>query len=148
LTKKSINTNNIFEVFHEGVKTYNSVFASFEESPYIKIKIFTKLIQNNENFQQNVRKYMDKYKIEYNDIELTNSAYTINFNRAFDYISQINPQNEIDRGALESCYDLTLLKCINETLKFFEDREEYEKCAIILPIKDYLKSLAPPKSFL
>jgi hypothetical protein len=91
---------------------------------------------------------MDKYKIEYNDIELTNSAYTINFNRAFDYISQINPQNEVDRGALESCYDLALLKCVNETLKFFEDREEYEKCAIILPIKDYLKSLAPPKSFL
>jgi hypothetical protein len=148
LTKKSINTNNIFKVFHEGVKTYNSVFADFEESPYIKIKIFTKLIQNNENFQQNVRKYMDKYKIEYNDIELTNSAYTINFNRAFDYISQINPQNEVDRGALESCYDLTLLKCVGETLKFFEDREEYEKCAIILPIKDYLKSLAPPKSFL
>jgi hypothetical protein len=148
LTKKSINTNNIFKVFYEGVKTYNSVFDNFEESPYIKIKIFTKLIQNNENFQQNVRKYMDKYKIEYNDIELTNSAYTINFNRAFDYISQINPQNEVDRGALESCYDLTLLKCVNETLKFFEDREEYEKCAIILPIKDYLKSLAPPKSFL
>ena len=148
MTKKSINTNNIFKVFYEGVKTYNSVFDNFEESPYIKIKIFTKLIQNNENFQQNVRKYMDKYKIEYNDIELTNSAYTINFNRAFDYISQINPQNEVDRGALESCYDLTLLKCVNETLKFFEDREEYEKCAIILPIKDYLKSLAPPKSFL
>jgi hypothetical protein len=58
------------------------------------------------------------------------------FNRAFFHLTKINPSNEAHIQVIEQNYSPQLMNALNMAISFFEPREEYEKCAHILKIKN------------
>jgi hypothetical protein len=127
----------IFDLFKENKST--SLHEDFMDNPYIKIGMFGKTIQNNEVFFQKLKKYYITNNISYNENDIDDYSKFITYNRAFFYISQIDIDNSIHIDAL-LCYNYDILiKNINQILIYFEEIEEYEKCAHLFKIKTILE---------
>jgi hypothetical protein len=139
-----ISKDKIFGLFEDKENTsIVGVYEDFMDNPYIKIGMFVKIIRNNIVFFQKLKKYYTSQGIPYNEEVIGNYNDFVIYNRAFFYINQINIENKVHIDALE-CYNPShLIQYMNQTLLFFEKREEYEKCAplfkIIKTLENFLK---------
>ena len=138
-----IDKDKIFKLFVDGKeisgdKTKDEI-KEFMEGPYAKMGMFVKLIQNHHVFHLKLEKFLKREQPDYN-VESTKEAseFTI-YSRAWSYIEQIDINSNDDIEAIIS-FDKKLL---NSTLKgavqYFEDLEDYEKCAHLFGIQKLLK---------
>ena len=74
------------------------------------------------------------------DIEtLERAGEYLMFNRAWDYIKDLNVHNSFHMDCLKTKADPTLHNSLEIALKFFENLEEYEKCILLKEILDKVK---------
>lgn len=112
---------------------------AFQSTPYSKLGMFTKLVLNHFVFHDKLEKFLQKEEPTY-DVESTREASNfVVFNRAYSYLNQINPKEELVINAVLNFNDKLLTKSLNSALKYFEELEEYEKCAHIFKFKEILK---------
>ena len=114
------------------------VHEDFMDSPYAKIGMFNKIILNNTVFFQKLKYFFNKNQKAYNEENVNSYALFVTFNRAFFYINQVDIDNNTHIDAL-MCYNPELLICnLDQSILYFEKNEEYEKCAHLFKIKDFL----------
>ena len=114
------------------------VYEDFMDSPYTKIGMFNKIIINNKIFLQKLKFSLDKAKKVYSEEGINEYTAFVTFNRAFFYINQVDIDNNTHIDAL-MCYNPELLICnLDQSILYFEKNEEYEKCAHLFKIKDFL----------
>jgi hypothetical protein len=114
------------------------VHEDFMDSPYTKIGMFNKIIINNKIFLQKLKFSLDKAKKVYSEEGINEYTAFVTFNRAFFYINQVDIDNNTHIDAL-MCYNPELLICnLDQSILYFEKNEEYEKCAHLFKIKDFL----------
>lgn len=131
--------DNIFSLFQN--EDTIEVYENFMDNPYIKIGMFNKIIKNNTLFNIKFKKFLDSTDLNYDKDYIDSSSRFITFNRAFFYIKDIDIENLQHIDALK-CYDFKdLILNVNTSISFFEEKEEYEKCAYLLKIKNFLKNL-------
>jgi len=131
--------DNIFSLFQN--EDTIEVYENFMDNPYIKIGMFNKIIKNNTIFNIKFKKFLDSTDLNYDKDYIDSSSRFITFNRAFFYIKDIDIENLQHIDALK-CYDFeNLMLNVNTSISFFEEKEEYEKCAHLLKIKNFLKNL-------
>lgn len=136
-----MNKKRIFDLFDDSPEMENQVkeqkksLSVFNHSPYHKLGMFTKLIINHYVFHQKLEKFLKKEEPNY-DVQSTKEASEfVIFNRAWNYISQVNPDDVPSKNAiLEFDFDL-LDQTLESALMYFEGFEEYEKCAHIHKIQ-------------
>jgi len=142
-----IDKNKIFKLFVDGKEVEggkldgetNEEIQEFMNGPYAKIGMFVKLIQNHEVFHKKLEKFLKQEKPNYN-VESTKEAseYTVYY-RAWNYIKNVDICKDDDINAIINFNPLALNRTLDSSLKFFEQYEEYEKCAHIYKIKETLK---------
>ena len=114
------------------------VHEDFMDSPYTKIGMFNKIIINNKIFLQKLKFSLDKIKKVYSEEGINEYTAFVTFNRAFFYINQVDIDNNTHIDAL-MCYNPELLIYnLDQSILYFEKNEEYEKCAHLFKIKDFL----------
>ena len=114
------------------------VHEDFMDSPYAKIGMFNKIILNNTVFFQKLKYFFNKNQKAYNEENVNSYALFVTFNRAFFYINQVDIDSNAHIDAL-MCYNPELLICnLDQSILYFEKNEEYEKCAHLFKIKDFL----------
>ena len=114
------------------------VHEDFMDSPYTKIGMFNKIIINNKIFLQKLKFSLDKIKKVYSEEGINEYTAFVTFNRAFFYINQVDIDNNTHIEAL-MCYNPELLIYnLDQSILYFEKNEEYEKCAHLFKIKDFL----------
>jgi len=140
-----IDKDKIFKLFIDGKeidgdKTKEEI-KDFMNGPYAKIGMFVKLIQNHEIFHKKLEKFLKQEQPDYN-VESTKEAseYTI-YHRSWSYIKQIDLNNKEDVDAIINFNPQTFYKTLNGAVKFFENYEEYEKCAHLHKIEEIVKSI-------
>ena len=140
-----IDKDKIFKLFVDGKeisgdRTKDEI-KDFMNGPYAKIGMFVKLIQNHEVFHKKLEKFLKKEQPNYN-VESTKEAseFTV-YNRAWDYIKNININDEEDLNAIINFEHRTLLKVLSSSITFFEIYEEYEKCAHLHKIQKVIKEI-------
>ena len=113
----------------------------FMNGPYAKIGMFVKLIQNHKIFHQKLEKFLKQEQPDYN-VESTKEAseFTV-YNRAWVYIKQIDIEKSDDIKAIINFDPKIFYNTLNNAINFFEDYEEYEKCAHIYKIKEIVKEI-------
>jgi hypothetical protein len=132
-----ISKEKIFNLFDDSRVV--DVHEDFMDSPYAKIGMFNKIIINNTVFLQKLKYFFNKNKKEYNEENVNSYASFVTFNRAFFYINQIDVNNDMHIDAL-TCYDSEqLIYNLEQSILYFEKNEEYEKCAHLFKIKNYLE---------
>jgi len=126
--------NRIFNSFAESED--NIVAIDFTEHPTYLLGLFKKLIINHINFKVKNIEFLSKLDPEISPENIGIIGDIIIFNRAFFHLSRINISNEAHVQIIEQNYSPQLMNALNMAISFFESREEYEKCAHILKIKN------------
>lgn len=134
-----IDKDKIFELFGSPIneeEDFINIASTMLDEPFNKIGMFTKLIINHIIFHQKLSKFLSKESNMVIDLEDTKqaSAFAI-FNRAWFYIKQIDLKNKSDLEAVVQFKKEPFLSTLNEAIEYFEEVEEYEKCAKLLEIK-------------
>lgn len=140
-----IDKDKIFQLFVDGKEitddSTKEEIKDFMNGPFAKIGMFVKLIQNHQIFHQKLEKFLKKEQPNYN-VESTKEAseFTV-YNRAYTYIKKINIAEEEDKKALLNFDEDILLEVLNNSIKFFENYEEYKKCAHLFNIQQLIKGI-------
>ena len=140
-----IDKDKIFKLFVDGKdingdKT-NEEIQEFMNGPYAKIGMFVKLIQNHEVFHKKLEKFLKQEQPDYN-VESTKEAseYTVYY-RAWSYIKNIDIDNSDHINAIVNFDPKIFYKTLDGAVNFFEEYEEYEKCARLHKIKEIVKKI-------
>ena len=138
-----IDKDKIFKLFVDGKeingdKTKEEI-KEFMNGPYAKIGMFVKLIQNHEVFHKKLEKFLKQEQPDYN-VESTKEAseYTV-YHRAWSYIKQVDIDKSDDVKAIISFDPKIFYKTLNSAVDYFENYEEYEKCAHLHKMKEIVK---------
>ncbi len=140
-----IDKDKIFQLFTDGKeitddKTKDEI-KEFMNGPFAKIGMFVKLIQNHHIFHQKLEKFLKKEQPNYN-VQSTKEAseFTI-YNRAWSYIKNISLDDHDDVNAIINFNSEVFYKALDGAVMFFEQYEEYEKCAHLHKIKEVVKEI-------
>ena len=135
--------NKIFGLFDDSVGRDETIqkntLAVFNNSPYHKLGMFTKLIVNHFVFHTKLEKFLKKEEPSYNVESTREASEFVVFNRAFNYLNQINPLDKEVTFAVLDFDSKILLKTLESALTYFEELEEFEKCAHIFKFQKILK---------
>lgn len=109
---------------------------TFLDTATAKLGMFTKLIYNHEVFHNKLKKFMEQVKEDY-DMEVTKNAssFTV-YNRAWFYIKDINLKDRSHFDAVVRYKYKPLYDSLIKAISYFEEEEEYEKCAKLLKIQE------------
>lgn len=146
-----VNVNKIFGLF--GNKDENPkqdlvenqdmsyLLQDFKKHPMFWVGMFKKLIYNHQVFNDNALnsfKDMDE-GLDINDIEAAGEF--IIYTRAWFWICKIDIREELHQNALSHYADKKLLTYIKNIILYFQELEEYEKCAHLKKIQTFLESI-------
>tara|TARA_R110000737_G_scaffold73520_1_gene102214 strand:+ start:207 stop:632 length:426 start_codon:yes stop_codon:yes gene_type:complete len=140
-----IDKDKIFKLFVDGKEISddktNEEIKNFMNGPYAKIGMFVKLIQNHEVFHKKLEKFLKQEQPNYN-VESTKEAseFTV-YNRAWSYIEKIDIDNSDHLNAIINFDPRIFYKTLDGAVNFFENYEEYEKCAHLHRIKELVKEI-------
>ena len=109
----------------------------FRNTPLFKIKMFMKLILNGIGFKKQVLSFFKKSNGEFNESEIDRAGDYMMYVRAFYWISKLDI-SELEEGDLKYINRDELYLCISSSITYFEVEEDYEKCAILKKLQDFL----------
>jgi hypothetical protein len=133
--------NKIFDAFNQPDKEEDDVnlLVDFSDHPLFWIGGFHKLIANHLFFKKYTAK-MFKNMAPDSDLDtLERAGEYLMFNRAWEYIKDLNVYNSFHMECLKTKSDEALYESLEVTLRYFEDLEEYEKCMLLKEIQDKVK---------
>ena len=140
-----LDISKIFSLFSNNEELDGSAveITSFNDllsTPIYWLGMFKKLISNCDNF---TKKFLINMSNDAElDLEEMEEAYKlIAYNRAYNYVSNIDLNNEEHRDAIIKFNDDLLKETLNTCVLYFESYEEYEKCLLLKNISDFCKSL-------
>ena len=111
-----------------------------QETPMFWIGMLKKIILNNQSFYHQL-----KYNLPADLVKemagLDDMAEMVTYSRAWFYASKLDLKRRVDVDAILAFADDNLVYALALTIKFFEDKEEYEKCAHLKQIQDMVERL-------
>jgi hypothetical protein len=117
------------------------LLEDYKQHPMFWVGMFKKLIYNHKVFNAKVLnsfKDLDS-ELDMNDVE--NAGEFIMYNRAWYWINKIDIKESLHQNALTHYADEILLTYTKVTILYFQELEEYEKCAHLKKIQDFLESI-------
>jgi len=130
--------NKIFGEFKKGVgaedRQYN--IGILDDNPVVLIGMFKKIIVNNVFFNKKIGKLFNYKEVSFTKQDLAKASEFIVYHRAWYYISNINLSREMDLDAIKALSDKDFKKALENTMEFFENIEEYERCAFLKKIHE------------
>lgn len=136
--------NNIFNLFLEPTgNIYVSEEAQkmanmFQKHPLVKIGMFKKLIINYYTSGDKLLEFFNLDDTELNIEDVRKAGRFIVYNRAWEYIKEINLTNEFHKETFISVSNKELKIALNLSIKYFEEFEEYEKCSHLFSLLNLL----------
>lgn len=138
--------NKIFNLFDSGSEgkikeDTQIVFVDFKEHPAYWLGMFKKLMQNHKLFKRKIVSFLEKSdpELELGDLDLVGDDLA--YERAWYYASKFDPNLDTHKESINFILDITLEKSLKETISYFQEKEEYEKCAHLKKILDEVKKI-------
>tara|TARA_B100000035_G_scaffold314475_1_gene330859 strand:+ start:514 stop:954 length:441 start_codon:yes stop_codon:yes gene_type:complete len=135
-----MNINNIFSLFGSNDKDDKEDLDAFKDSPLFKVGMFKKMIWNGKVFRDQVLNFLKKADIdmEIGD-DLDEAGDYMMHTRAYYWVQDCNLQDEEWKKALNHYIDDEFVVCFKLCIKYFEEFEEFEKCAFLKKIQTYIE---------
>jgi hypothetical protein len=134
--------NNIFNLFNNSQDDEyddTSLLIDFSDHPLFWIGGFNKLIGNHLFFKEHTIKIFKHISPELNIEEVEKAGEHLMFEKAWEYIKNINLENQFHIECIRDKSSEEFLKNIDFALRFFEELEEYERCALLKGIENKIK---------
>jgi len=134
-----LDPNRIFGLFdalnaNDNVSDSGEVYVDIKDTPEYKVGMFTRIIMDHLQFNDRVIEFFSKANNELEKEDIENAGEFVVYNRGWYYIKELNLENKRDWYALEKMANLKTLTAMDLAVKYFEEREEYEKCAHIVKL--------------
>lgn len=139
-----MNVENIFSLFSkdENLDGVNEkVHVDFTQTPIYWIGMYKKLVLNHINFNKKVIKFFKNANQELDMEDMKEAGEFVIYNRAWSYINKIDIDHPDTLLAIDKYSDEYLDTSLKLGISFFEQHEEYEKCALLVKILQKSKSL-------
>ena len=133
----------IFDLFESGSEEKSKedvIFIDIKDTPIYWIGMFKKLIQNNNTFTSQIIGFFDKMSPEMELEDLKEMGDRVAYERAFYYLSKIDINDKMHQDSISLNLDNNLKKALSKSILYFQEYEEYEKCAFIKKIYDFTNS--------
>ena len=140
--------NKIFNLFSGGddLQPYTSKeledikkFEEFKETPMFKLGMFKKIIFNHISYKKKIVELFKSVKPQLDIEELEETGELVAFERGWDFISQCEIDKEDWEMGLILCNDEEFRVALKLTIQFYQNLEEYEKCAHLKKTLDFLQ---------
>ena len=114
---------------------------NYKDHPLFWVGMFKKLIHNHKTFNTKVMNFFSRLEDEELDLyDVEQAGEFVVYNRAWFWISKINPQDRICQEAILHYSDEFLDTYLKFAISYFQEFEEYEKCAHLKKILDLVQS--------
>jgi hypothetical protein len=141
-----MNLDNIFNAFSDNAPLQEkAALIMLQETQAFKLGMFKKIIWNQKDMNaklEALKKHMPEL-VEYMTINKNEIDELITHTRAWVHIKDFNPTSEQGIDASRIFSDEHTVAACDLAINFWEEHEEYEKCAHIKKIKDLLKKNLP-----
>ena len=137
-----INVDNIFSLFSENEEldgVNSKVQIDFSQTPIYWVGMYKKIVLNHINFNKKVLKFFKEANEELDVEDVKEAGEFVVYHRAWHYIQNVNIDNVEHIIAIEKYADEYLDIALKLGISFFEQYEEYEKCALLKKILDKVK---------
>jgi len=136
--------DNIFSLFGlpedgEQSKSLKKDLEDFKESPYFKLGMFVKMVKNGLHFKRQIVSFFSKSEPELNVNGLDDAGDFMMYSRAWFWISQCKIRSKTWKEALKEYNNEDLVMALKSSIQYFEELEEYERCAFLKKIQDFLE---------
>lgn len=111
-----------------------------QETPMFWIGMFKKIVLNNQSFYHQLKHNLPADLVK-EMAGLDDMAEIVTYSRAWFYASKLDLKRRVDVDAMLTFADDNLVYALALTIKFFEGKEEYEKCAHLKQIQDMVERL-------
>jgi len=141
--------DNIFALFgfpdkeDEDRKKLEAELDVFKETPHFKLGMFHKLIMNGSLFSKQVVKFFAKSDPELDVKGIDMAGEYMMYTRAWFWIEQAKPRNKEWKEALKQYASEEFVISIKLSINYFEGTEEYEKCAHLKKIQNFVEKNLP-----
>lgn len=139
-----LDPNRIFGLFDALNSSTNTIedggeYIDIKDTPEYKIGMFTRIIMDHMQFNDRVVEFFSKASNELEREDIENAGEFVVYHRGWFYIKGIDLENRRDWYALEKMANLKTLTAVDLSINYFEEREEYEKCAHLLKLSKTLE---------
>jgi hypothetical protein len=103
--------------------------------------MFKKLIQNHQVFNDQLLKFFDKLDENLSTTDVDKAGEFIVFNRAWNYIQKVDPDNLVTQEALYRFADIHLKLALELSINYFQETKIMKNVHISKRILDFVKLL-------
>lgn len=134
--------NSIFSLFDSEPENQETLpqkeITDLSEHPYVIMGLFTRMVLRGEEGIRNSLEFLKVINPELNleDIAKTNKALV--YLSGYKHLLKLSLENPIHQETLLEEADKDFLLACNRSIEFFTTLEEYEKCAYIKKISDFV----------
>jgi hypothetical protein len=111
-----------------------------QETPMFWIGMLKKIVLNNQSFYHQLKHNLPADLVK-EMAGLDDMAEMVTYSRAWFYAAKLDLKRRVDVDAILTFADDNLVYALALTIKFFEGKEEYEKCAHLKQIQDMVERL-------
>ena len=129
------------ESFKEKVHYTDILLENYKNHPLFWVGMFKKLIYNHNLFHNQLTKFFEKIDEELDKVDIDKAGEYVVFTKAWDYIKKINPDDIKHQEALYHFADDYLKTALELSINYFQEQEEYEKCAHLKKNLEFVKLL-------
>lgn len=136
--------DNIFGLFgfeKNSKREIQNDLDAFKDTPIFKVGMFKKLIWNGVNFRKQLIQFLKKTDSKHGIVDegLNEAGDYMMYTRAYYWIKDCNIKDIEWEKALANYIDEEFVLCFKLCIKYYEELEEYEKCAFLKSIQDYVE---------
>jgi len=113
----------------------------YKNHPLFWVGMFKKLIQNHQVFNDQLLQFFDKLDEGLSTVDVDKAGEYVVFNRAWEYIQKVDPDNLVAQEALFRFADIHLKIALELSINYFQEHEEYEKCLHLQKNLEFVKLL-------
>ena len=140
-----IDPERIFGLFsalqnNDGVDEALETYIDIKDTPEYKVGMFTRIIMDHLNFNHKVAEFFSKAHDDLEEEDITLAGEFVVYHRGWYYIKDIDLKDKRHWYAVEKMSNLKTLTAIDLSIHYFEEVEDYEKCAHLLKISKAIET--------
>jgi hypothetical protein len=127
----------IFELFNSEDKGEGAAYIDLSEHPVVYMGMFKKLIYNYETFSEQLIQFFNSSNENLDTNDVKRAGESMVYNRAFEHLEKLDLGNPVHVECIEEYSDPVFFRALSKSLRYFEEAEEYEKCAFIQKVLNF-----------
>jgi len=144
-----MDVNKIFNLFNnkepdslkEKAQDTDILITDYKNHPLFWVGMFKKLIYNHNIFHTQLTKFFENIDEGLDQVDIDRAGEYVVFSKAWEYIKKVNPEDRLHQESLYHFKDEYLKTALELAINYFQEHEEYEKCAHLKKNLDFVKLL-------